>query len=135
MIVEDEKRWPFNYLGLPKGSGKIKDVSLFDYKFFKVDEKDANLMDSQIRIMHEIAFEALWDAGRIFLLELQSLIQTYRNRAIVTGWNQHRGVSGQLLRRVRGGLLGRCNQHASISAVLLCNAGQCTRSTRPLQTL
>lgn len=64
MIVEDEKRWPFGYLGLPRGSGKIKDVSLFDHRFFKVDENDANFMDSQVRIMHEIVFEALWDAGK-----------------------------------------------------------------------
>lgn len=84
MIVEDEKRWPFGklycllahlttvcfvffpigYLGLPKGSGKIKDVSLFDYEFFHVKEKDAHYMDSQVRIMLEITFEALWDAGK-----------------------------------------------------------------------
>ena len=52
------------YLGLPKGSGKLKDISLFDHRFFHVNEKDANFMDAQVRIMLEITFEALWDAGR-----------------------------------------------------------------------
>lgn len=72
MIVEDERRWPFGYLGLPKGCGKLKDISLFDYRFFNVNEHDANYMDSQIRIMLEITFEALWDAG----LEPSSLAGT-----------------------------------------------------------
>jgi hypothetical protein len=85
MVVEDERRWPFGektnnihlimvkfeqksnfligLLGLPKGSGKIKDISSFDANFFGIDDKEANLMDPQIRIMMELAYEAIWDAG------------------------------------------------------------------------
>lgn len=55
------------YLGLPRRSGKIKDISLFDNEFFKVNEEDAHYLDSQIRIMLEITFEALWDSGKLKL--------------------------------------------------------------------
>lgn len=68
MVREDERRWPYGYLGLPKGSGKLKDISLFDNKFFLVNDRDANYMDSQIRIMLEITFEALWDAGKLSMI-------------------------------------------------------------------
>ncbi|KAF7494247.1 Fatty acid synthase [Sarcoptes scabiei] len=63
LIVEDERRWPFNYMGLPKGCGKIKNIGAFDNEFFRIDVKEADHMDAQVRIMLEITYEALWDAG------------------------------------------------------------------------
>ena len=51
------------FLGLPRGSGKLKDISRLDTKFFGISESEANLMDSQIRIMLEITYEAIWDSG------------------------------------------------------------------------
>lgn len=55
-------------MGLPKGSGKIKDIGKFDATFFGISEKEANLMDAQIRIMMELTYEAIWDAGRVALI-------------------------------------------------------------------
>ncbi len=56
------------FLGLPKGSGKLRDISKFDAKFFGISDKEANLMDAQIRIMIELTYEAIWDAGKKILL-------------------------------------------------------------------
>ncbi|XP_006801726.2 fatty acid synthase, partial [Neolamprologus brichardi] len=49
--------------GLPKRNGKLKDISHFDAAFFGVHPKQANSMDPQLRLMLEIAYEAIVDAG------------------------------------------------------------------------
>ena len=50
-------------LGLPKRSGKLKDLSKFDAAFFGVHPKQANTMDPQLRMLLEVTYEALIDAG------------------------------------------------------------------------
>lgn len=50
--------------GLPKRNGKLKDISHFDAAFFGVHAKQANTMDPQLRIMMEVAYEAVIDAGK-----------------------------------------------------------------------
>lgn len=50
--------------GLPKRNGKLNDVSHFDAAFFGVHPKQANTMDPQLRIMLEIAYEAILDGGK-----------------------------------------------------------------------
>ncbi len=52
---------------MPKGSGKLRDISKFDAKFFGISDNEANLMDAQIRIMIELTYEAIWDAGKKIL--------------------------------------------------------------------
>ena len=66
MITEDERRWPLGLYGLPTRSGKIKDLSKFDAQFFGVHGKQANLMDPQARLLLELTYEAMVDAGMPF---------------------------------------------------------------------
>lgn len=63
MITEDDRRWAPGLFGLPKRSGKIKDLSKFDSHFFGVHGKQANMMDPQARLLLEATYEALVDAG------------------------------------------------------------------------
>ena len=49
--------------GLPKRSGTLKDITKFDAAFFGVHPKQANAMDPQLRMLLEVAYEALVDAG------------------------------------------------------------------------
>lgn len=49
--------------GLPKRNGKLKDISHFDAAFFGVHPKQANTMDPQLRLMMEVAYEAIIDGG------------------------------------------------------------------------
>lgn len=49
--------------GLPKRNGKLKDISHFDAAFFGVHSKQANTMDPQLRLMMEVAYEAIIDGG------------------------------------------------------------------------
>jgi len=49
--------------GTPKRFGKIKDLSKFDASFFGLHPKQADRTDPQIRIMMEVVFEAIVDAG------------------------------------------------------------------------
>ena len=63
MITEDDRRWTPGLFGLPRRSGKIKDLSKFDSHFFGVHGKQANMMDPQARLLLEATYEALVDAG------------------------------------------------------------------------
>ena len=49
--------------GLPTRNGKLKDISKFDASFFGVHPKQANSMDPQLRLMLEVTYEAIVDAG------------------------------------------------------------------------
>lgn len=50
--------------GLPPRNGKLKDISKFDAAFFGVHPKQANTMDPQLRLLLEVTYEAIVDAGR-----------------------------------------------------------------------
>lgn len=63
MVTDDDRRWKPGMLGLPKRSGKLKDLSKFDAAFFGVHPKQANSMDPQLRMLLEVAYEAIVDAG------------------------------------------------------------------------
>lgn len=49
--------------GLPKRSGKLKDLSKFDAAFFGVHTRQAHTMDPQLRLLLEVSYEAIVDAG------------------------------------------------------------------------
>jgi len=56
---------------MPKRCGKLKDLTKFDASFFGVHPKQANAMDPQLRMLLEVTYEALLDAGdTVFVLEL-----------------------------------------------------------------
>ncbi|KMQ82955.1 fatty acid synthase [Lasius niger] len=63
MVTEDERRWSADNYGVPRRFGKIKNLSNFDASFFKVNSKQAHFMDPQHRLMFEVTYEALIDAG------------------------------------------------------------------------
>lgn len=63
MVTEDNRRWEPGLYGLPRRNGKLKDISHFDAAFFGVHPKQANTMDPQLRLMLEVAYEAIVDAG------------------------------------------------------------------------
>ena len=50
--------------GLPKRTGKLKDLRSFDATFFGVHAKQAHVMDPQLRILLELTHEAIVDAGK-----------------------------------------------------------------------
>lgn len=54
---------PTGLYGLPRRSGKLKDLSKFDATFFGVHAKQAHTMDPQLRLLLEVAYEAIVDAG------------------------------------------------------------------------
>ena len=49
--------------GLPARSGKLKEIDKFDAKFFGIAPKQADRMDPQLRILLEVAYESIVDAG------------------------------------------------------------------------
>ncbi|KAJ1364192.1 hypothetical protein KIN20_024223 [Parelaphostrongylus tenuis] len=63
LVTEDDLRWPPGLYDLPKRHGKLKDLKKFDAQFFSVTPKQANFMDPQVRILLEVAWEAMVDAG------------------------------------------------------------------------
>lgn len=63
LVTNDERRWPSGLHGLPTRTGKIKDLQYFDATFFGVHAKQAHVMDPQLRMLLELTFEAMVDAG------------------------------------------------------------------------
>jgi len=47
----------------PKRFGKLKDITKFDASFFGIAPKQANRTDPQIRLLLEVTYEAILDAG------------------------------------------------------------------------
>ncbi|XP_004639517.1 fatty acid synthase [Octodon degus] len=63
MVTDDDRRWKAGLYGLPRRCGKLKDLSKFDASFFGVHPKQAHTMDPQIRLLLEVTYEAIVDAG------------------------------------------------------------------------
>ncbi|KAM8707436.1 hypothetical protein ACLKA7_011511 [Drosophila subpalustris] len=63
MVDDDERRWRHFNPEIPKRSGKIYGLEKFDATFFGVHFKQAHTMDPQTRILIEMAYEAVIDAG------------------------------------------------------------------------
>lgn len=63
LLTADDRRFPAGVFGLPKRFGKVKDPTRFDAKFFSVHAKQAEKMDPQLRMLLEVSYEALLDAG------------------------------------------------------------------------
>lgn len=56
-------------LGTPSRSGKLKDLTKFDASFFGVHPKQANTMDPQLRLLMEVTYEAILDAGALLIFD------------------------------------------------------------------
>ncbi|XP_014670255.1 PREDICTED: fatty acid synthase-like [Priapulus caudatus] len=63
MSTADGRRWEPGIYGLPSRSAKLKDISKFDAIFFGISPTEANCMDPQLRILLEVTYEAIVDAG------------------------------------------------------------------------
>ncbi|XP_067120579.1 fatty acid synthase [Centruroides vittatus] len=63
MVTADERRWEMGLYGLPSRLGKLKDLTRFDSTFFGVHPKQAQFMDPQLRMLLEVTYEAIVDAG------------------------------------------------------------------------
>ncbi|XP_043200491.1 fatty acid synthase-like [Amphibalanus amphitrite] len=63
MVTDDGRRFTPGVFGLPKRSGKLKDLASFDASFFGVSPKQAHKMDPQLRLLLELTHEAIVDAG------------------------------------------------------------------------
>ncbi|KAK4877606.1 hypothetical protein RN001_010112 [Aquatica leii] len=63
LITDDERRWPSKLHGLPTRTGKLKNLTHFDATFFGVHAKQAHVMDPQLRLLLEVTYESLVDAG------------------------------------------------------------------------
>jgi hypothetical protein len=50
--------------------GQIKDLSRFDASFFGISAAQANKMDPSLRILMEVTYEAIADAGTLYLFIL-----------------------------------------------------------------
>lgn len=68
LVTEDDSRWPPGLYGLPKRSGKLRSLSKFDAQFFGIHGEQARNMDSQQRILLELAYEAILDSGTLALM-------------------------------------------------------------------
>ncbi|OQV25865.1 Fatty acid synthase [Hypsibius exemplaris] len=63
MVHENLQRCDEDHFGVPKQHGFIKDIRKFDATFFNVHPKQAEGMDPQLRILHEVAYESIIDGG------------------------------------------------------------------------
>lgn len=63
MCNDDERRWKHTNPENPKRAGKIYDLEKFDAGFFGIHNKLADSTDPQIRILLEVAYESILDAG------------------------------------------------------------------------
>lgn len=59
----DESRFKCGLWGLPPRAGRLKDLSKFDCEFFGYTPDEANYIDFQLRILYEVVYESILDAG------------------------------------------------------------------------
>lgn len=59
----DNTRFACGLWGLPPRAGRLKDLSRFDYEFFGFTLEEANYVDFQMRILYEVVYESIMDAG------------------------------------------------------------------------
>jgi acyl transferase domain-containing protein len=63
LVDDEETRWPHFNPEIPRRMGKISGLEKFDGSFFSYLDKHSNAMDPQARILLELSYEAILDAG------------------------------------------------------------------------
>ncbi|XP_014245947.1 fatty acid synthase-like [Cimex lectularius] len=63
MVTVDGRRWTPGELGVPAGTGKVKEMNYFDMTFFGIHRKLCEIMDPTTRLCLEHAYAAVCDAG------------------------------------------------------------------------
>ena len=56
--------------GLPRRRGVLRGLDRFDNEFFNIDSNYADHLEPMTRILIEVTYEALWDAGKSFKMNL-----------------------------------------------------------------
>ena len=108
MVTEDDRRWKPGYGGLPRRNGKLKDLSKFDAEYFQVNPLQAHAMDPQLRILLEVTYEAIVDAG----ISPTKLKETKTGVYVGSMFSESLEASGclqQANKRVGYGLTGACD--------------------------
>lgn len=65
MVGNSESRWVFKHPDLPKYMGTIESMEKFDAQFFRVQYKQANVMEPMSRKLLEHVYGAIYDAGKL----------------------------------------------------------------------
>ena len=63
LVIDDNQRWPSDLSGVRNSRGTLRNIDRFDAQFFGINGKQVNAMDPQLRILLEVAFEAVLDSG------------------------------------------------------------------------
>ena len=63
LLSDDERRWPGGYRGLPRRHGQLNDLTRFDAGLFGVPPAHVPTTDPHVRLLLEVAHEAMLDAG------------------------------------------------------------------------
>jgi fatty acid synthase, animal type len=63
LVSCDDRRWTPEIYPTPARFGKLKDIERFDAQFFGVHPQQARKMDPQLRLLQEVSYEAILDAG------------------------------------------------------------------------
>lgn len=63
LVTECSSRYPEGYSGLPGRQAQCKDTDKFDAMFFGISSAQAEALDPQIRLLLEVVYEAISDAG------------------------------------------------------------------------
>jgi fatty acid synthase, animal type len=63
LVTDNPLRYPQGYSGLPGRQAQIAGIEKFDSMFFGVSSSQAACLDPQIRLLLEVVFEAISDAG------------------------------------------------------------------------
>lgn len=63
MARAETERWPHQLFELPERYGQMPDVDKLDADLFGIHPKQAHSMEPQLRVLLEVAYEAILDAG------------------------------------------------------------------------
>lgn len=64
MVNSENPRWPVDYFDLPPRTGKLKNLPGFDAEFFGINRHQAMDTSPQVRMIQEVVYEAICDAGK-----------------------------------------------------------------------
>ena len=63
LVTENSSRYPEGYAGLPSRQAQIGTIQKFDAMFFGISSAQASCLDPQLRVLLEVVYEAISDAG------------------------------------------------------------------------
>jgi len=118
-----------------KAKGNIPEIDYFDAAFFNYTPREAQLMDPQIRVLHECTWEALEDAG-YNPGTYEEAIGMYVGASFNFKWLSTAGISGSQegLGAMDGGVLGYKDAIGTLISYKLDLRGPCYTLTTACST-